>query len=327
MCGILGYIKFDTKNRNLITKEQIDSAFFEATYRGREATGFFTPTTGTVKDHMDGEDFCKKYTKRLNKALESPVFIGHTRAATYGFKNGASPATDNDNNHPHEGKRFVLVHNGHFSHLPPITKYKYNGNCDSELALSYVETFGIKRGMELMSKDDKFSLLIYDKQENKLHWFREDNPLVYSINYETGMIVFGSTTDIVFEMTSTIETKAGLCVAHASPMYSSNEKELYVLEVGKGVVSHETITIRQSDYALKSMPEAKQLDIKEEEKHESYNHNTPYKGGSVARHTPFRGEQRYDTRRLGVFVALENGLPMYYKIHNKVQPSEGTLFN
>lgn len=331
MCGILGYIKFDSKNKKQLTREQIDAAFAESMFRGREATGFFAPNTGVVKDHDDAEDFCKKYRKRLAKAMESPVFIGHTRTATYGFKEGNSSPLNNDNNHPHEGKRFVLVHNGHFSHLPQIKGYKYKGNCDSELALSYVETFGIVRGMELMSKDDKFSLLIYDKVDNVLYWFRETNPLVYAVDYHAGLLLFGSTTDIVFEMTTAIKSPAGVQVADASPMYSSNEKVLYTLRVGEGVVKQETISIRSSDYVLKSIPEAEKLDIKEE-KHETYSRSAQSggygytgRGGSVSRHSTFHSGQ-FDLRRLGVYVALDNGLPMYYKIHDskKVQPSENT---
>jgi asparagine synthetase B (glutamine-hydrolysing) len=345
MCGILGYIRYNTKNRNQISAEQATEAFRESSLRGREASGLYTPETGVLKGSEPGEDFCHKINKKLKIALASDVFIGHTRTATTGFWGGASPASNNDNNHPHEGKKFVLVHNGYFSHIPPVKNYKYRGNCDSELALSYVETFGIKRGIELMSKDDKFSLVIFDKAEGKMYWYRESNPLIYCVDNYAGLILFGSTTDIALAMCA-MRDIAGFNVEDASPPYSTMENELYTLAPGTGCISHERIQLRLADYALQNMPEAKQLDIKvaksithERRGDAKFEVNKFMRIGTSAE---IRGDafvsadlSKMNAHKLNVFITLKNGLPIYQQLnsltHNyppTVHPStNGTLFN
>jgi asparagine synthetase B (glutamine-hydrolysing) len=321
MCGIVGYIKLNTRQKKTISFENMEFAFNETMSRGREATGFFTPHTGVVKDGENATDFVKKFEKEIRTGLNSPVFIGHCRAATSGFKNGMSPASNNNNNHPHEGKRFVLVHNGHFSGLYPVRNYPYNGNCDSELALSYIEVFGVERGIALMPKTDNFSLVIYDKVDHKIYFYRESNPLVYGYDFATGNLLFGSTSHIVLGLVDNIKIFGLTFGDKLSPLYGTEEGHLYIAEVGKEITSKK-IALPASRYDaeknIMTEEERKQLEIPE-----PYSSTvTVYKGeatpseptyqrmervsGSGRTHRGF--ERKFSvSKRLEVFTTLLNG--------------------
>jgi len=325
MCGIVGFIKLNTRQKKTISFENMDFAFSETMSRGKEATGFFTPTTGVVKDGIDASDFVKKFDKEIRAGLNSPVFIGHCRIATSGFKGGLSSASNNDNNHPHEGKRFILVHNGHFSGLFPIRNYPYNGNCDSELALAYIETFGVERGIALMPKTDNFSLVIYDKVEHKTYFYRESNPLIMGYDFNTGNLLFGSTSHIVLAMVDNVKIFGLTFGDKLSPLYSTDEGLLYTIESGKDVVSTK-IGLPASRYdAEKNVMtegERKQLDIPEPTTTSYAVHrgsgSYPYEP-AYARMERIAGtgsehsikQKITSSRRLEVFTTLLNGEVMF----------------
>lgn len=235
MCGIVGYVKMEPRNRKEIHFENLDFAFGETMSRGRQATGFYTPITGVVKDGISADEFFKKHPDEIKAALKSPVFIGHCRAATTGFRSGDSTSSNNNNNHPHEGERFVLVHNGHYNSLFELKDYNYKGNCDSELALAYIETFGPIRGIQLMPKTDNFSLVFYDKKEKRVYFYRESNPLVYAINRETGHLLFGSTSHIIMELVDTKKLFGLRFATSLTPCYATDEHELYSFKPGEDI--------------------------------------------------------------------------------------------
>jgi asparagine synthetase B (glutamine-hydrolysing) len=319
MCGIVGFVKLNTRQKKTVTFENMGFAFDETMSRGKEATGFFTPYTGVVKDGIDATDFVKKFDKEITTGLNAPVFIGHCRAATSGFKDGHSPASNNNNNHPHEGKRFVLVHNGHFGGLFPVRNYPYNGNCDSELALSYIEVFGIERGIALMPKTDNFSLVIYDKVEHKTYFYRESNPLIYGYDFTTGNLLFGSTSHIVLGLVDNVKIFGMTFADKLSPLYSTEEGFLYTVEAGKDVTSVK-IALPASRYDVEknvtTAEERKLLEIPEyttttitahrgsESYEPTYQRLARVNGNGSGRNT----ERKIDTsKRLEVFTTLLNG--------------------
>lgn len=232
MCGIVGWVRFD-KHGAPVEPDELSEALLETSTRGTDATGIYTVSGGVVKAPMNAKMFVVQHNSKLAEWAKSPVFIGHCRAATSGFRGGRAEASNNNNNHPHEGERYVLVHNGHYSNLPTIKDYKYRGECDTELALSYIETFGLEEGISMMQDCDGFSLVIYDKQENKVYFYRHKNPLVYVIDYEKKALLFGSTGTIIGHLASVREIW-GMCVQHSTPFYSTDEDTLYEVVPAEG---------------------------------------------------------------------------------------------
>jgi len=253
VCGIVGFIKLDKNKKGQISYEDMSNAFIETEKRGMGATGFFSTATGVVKDGIPGSHFVKKFDKELKEALSSDVLIGHCRAATSGIYGKDAPASKNENNHPHEGTRFVLVHNGHFSNLPLIKGYKYKGNCDSEIPVSYFETWGVEKSIPMFSKTDGFSLVIYDKKDGIVYFYREANPLEFTVDSKLGLVAFGSTTDIIREM-SDFDEKYGFESLTQGPIFSTHANHLYVVKPEKGLISHEEIKLRLTNEELRTLP-------------------------------------------------------------------------
>lgn len=252
MCGIVGFIKLDKDNKENLQFEQVAEAFVETSSRGKQATGFYSPLTGVIKMNKEAAEFVDAKEPEIKKAIKSGLMIGHCRIATGGFDKHESPPSIMANNHPHEGKRYILVHNGHFGHLPKIKKYKYNGNCDSELALSYVETFGIKDGLALLSKQDGFSLVIYDKEEEITYFFRESNPLVWSFDTKTGCMIFGSTVAIIDQLSEAVDT-FGLNLSSALMPVSTQENHLMSVTQEGVIERHGEIKLRLTDHVLRNL--------------------------------------------------------------------------
>ena len=88
----------------------------------------------------------RKLLRRVpNRILESDVVIGHTRLATSG------PPSNNVNNHPHVGRRWLIVHNGIISNA---AKFPLTGGCDSEAILRALERTP-KTGFKAITKASK----------------------------------------------------------------------------------------------------------------------------------------------------------------------------
>lgn len=198
MCGILGILRADGSKP--VSVELATNALIECSTRGTDATGLWSPSIGTVKDNDEAEKFARNNKEAIELALQDDITLFHTRATTVGRGNSLAPAHVNENNHPHEGERFVLIHNGHFGNLPEVKNYPYKGKCDSEIFLSYLETFGVEKTIEMQHKDDKFAVAIYDKKIDVLYLFRHTNPIIYVYDKLKKIFVFASTTDILLEL-------------------------------------------------------------------------------------------------------------------------------
>jgi asparagine synthetase B (glutamine-hydrolysing) len=231
MCGILGYRKFGGNER--FTPEQITDVFAVMEERGSQATGFWSPITGIVKKDETAKVFVNTHQKELLRAIGSDLFIGHTRAATSGRVGYATPS-DNNNNHPHESEHFVLIHNGHFGTTPEIKGFPYKGICDSEIPLSYLETFGIERGLELLCKVDGFALAFVDKTTGHLYLIRHSNPIVIALDERRDALVFSSTGEGVYNFCD-VEEKRGIIRKSTGNAYTIPEDTLYRCD-DKGLV-------------------------------------------------------------------------------------------
>jgi len=125
MCGIFGGV-------GEMDKAELYELGFWSQNRGKDAGGL-------IWYNESHDKFC--YAKRPGPvtdfvirdyphALDSSVLIGHTRLSTSG------PAHVNENNHPHIGQRFMLVHNGHVWN---DDTFKCKSDCDSEAIVHALE--------------------------------------------------------------------------------------------------------------------------------------------------------------------------------------------
>jgi hypothetical protein len=258
MCGIIGFYRIGQK-AELPDIEDVVGALVECSTRGSQATGFYSPTTGTVKSAVRADKFCDANRDNIQRAIEAGVMVGHCRAASWGFKNRYASPERNENNHPHEGERYVLVHNGIYQNAPEVKGYKYKGECDSELALSYVETFGIEKALTLMDKADAYSLVIFDKKTEHLYLYRHGNPMIIGLT-KTGMLLFGSTSQIIINMCAD-RTVFGFSVCDSVPFFSTKEDHLYSIVPGKGLALDQIIDPAKSIYVARHQKGAEILDF------------------------------------------------------------------
>jgi asparagine synthetase B (glutamine-hydrolysing) len=229
MCGIVGFVRLDRGgNKSNHSFLDIQAGFSEASKRGIGAAGFYSPETGVVKDGSHPDNFIKKYRKDVLSALGSNMLIGHARAASKDPRS-ESPYSINGNNHPHESKNYVLIHNGYFEYIPKVKGYKYKGTCDSELAVAYIETFGPEKAIQMMSGSDSFAIVFVHKPTGTVYFYRNNNPIVYSYDVETGCLVFGSTQDTVLAMSTGFE-HFGISTYSTLHCVSMEENHLYRID-------------------------------------------------------------------------------------------------
>lgn len=200
MCGIFGFIsdKPSKENYNLLCDILTLSA-----QRGTDATGLaIRKNKGIriVKEAIDSAKFGEKYMKDLSKDIsESNMVIGHTRSATMG-----SPK-DNNNNHPVVSDKFVMVHNGMCPSMDRIREYKYMGQVDSEILLSYIETMGIEKGITKLNGSASIAVLTR-KEANTLYLWRHSNPCYLAYDPAKKTLFFASTKAILEDGLSNLLT-------------------------------------------------------------------------------------------------------------------------
>jgi glucosamine 6-phosphate synthetase-like amidotransferase/phosphosugar isomerase protein len=153
MCGIIGAIG---KN---IDSDIVHDLFLATQPRGKEATGFWTATTGTIKKDKGADKFLNKRTlKKLNKGIkESDILLGHCRYATHG------KPEFNYNNHPIESENWIIVHNG-VVNIKDFDDYEYVSDTDTENIVAYIERFGLVEGLAKISSGA--SIILKNKAED-----------------------------------------------------------------------------------------------------------------------------------------------------------------
>jgi glucosamine 6-phosphate synthetase-like amidotransferase/phosphosugar isomerase protein len=149
MCGIYGWIKPKasmTTDLNL-AKLTIDG-LLKTQDRGEDATGFYSPSLGIVKDAVPAEEFVDD--KVPASIANERFFIGHCRQAStkYDKTNKNSPL----NAQPFESNNFVLVHNGTIT-TPRIKGYKYTSAVDSESIIAFADKTGVRNALANVDGD------------------------------------------------------------------------------------------------------------------------------------------------------------------------------
>lgn len=182
MCRILGAVgrKLDSPF--------IDNVFLESEHMGRDATGFWFPNTNIVKAPKKVSEFLPEVKDVFEEGINnSHIFLGHTRLATHG------KPEFNYNNHPIESENWIVVHNG-VVWISDIKNYPYRTDTDTENILAYIETFGLKKGLEYCSSGAAI-ILVNKNEENTLYTWRtstSDMSLAYDIDRENVYISSGS---------------------------------------------------------------------------------------------------------------------------------------
>lgn len=184
MCGIGGFIKAE-KVSNGFTLGVVQALVEGLEDRGRDATGVYTSEgLGVVRKAPVPASEFKDYPDRYGR-----VTLVHTRQATVG------DPRDNHNNHPIVGPKYVMVHNGCCPSLKRVDGYKYLGEVDSEILLSYIETYGIKEGLKKFS--GSAAIAFCEKSSpRKVYFWKWHSPLWLAWVNGYGC-VFASTREIL----------------------------------------------------------------------------------------------------------------------------------
>jgi hypothetical protein len=186
MCGIGGLIKSHEVNNELTYKVMSTMTLLLAE-RGKQATGVYSSEgLGTIrKAPVEPKDF-KLWPQRYGQ-----VTFVHTRQATIG------DPSDNHNNHPIYGPKYVMVHNGCCSMIPEIKEYKYMGKVDSERLLALVET----KGLDGLKDFQGSAAIAFCKktQPDKVWFWKWGNPLV--LGWVDGYGLFFASTDAILRRT------------------------------------------------------------------------------------------------------------------------------
>lgn len=190
MCGIFGWIK---PAANTMTELDLVEVFKEGLIntqeRGEDATGFYTPGTGIVKDAIDADEFVM--INSLEAIANERFVIGHCRMAS--AKYGNDNVTNPKNAQPFESDNWILIHNGTID-TPKLKGYKYTSDSDSEVIISYAEKTSFRNA--LASIDGSATVVLYNKKDRKIYfWTNGERPLV--IAFYKGIIFFASTKKIL----------------------------------------------------------------------------------------------------------------------------------
>lgn len=175
MCGIAGFnfrgVWSQRQKANMVI-----AGFDAITNRGPHAVGWanINIQTGAIdvfKRPGSWEDF-KKHggVTQIHQTQWNDLVMLHTRHATHG------DPKENKNNHPHDSKDWLLFHNG-VLRSRPIQGYPYNSDCDSEIAVSFIQTYGVDKALEKLG--GSMALAFVPKAEPwRLHLYRDGNPII-----------------------------------------------------------------------------------------------------------------------------------------------------
>lgn len=179
MCGILGYSGKKNYNFNKIQTLALCNSY----ERGGDATGFYTPTTGIIKDVYKAHDFINKGLS--DKLKPDNIIIGHLRKTSVGQNTSY-------NAHPFENNGVIVCHNGTLRNY--INLALDNGikgvdyNTDSQVLAKVIA----KNLEEQENSDDildifyeyegSAAVLYYDSNTDTMYAYRDnERPLYYGV--------------------------------------------------------------------------------------------------------------------------------------------------
>jgi len=163
--------------------------------RGAEATGICYNKQNKIviaKDPISASVFLKEMMPKHTPAIEKThVALGHTRYPTIG-----SPK-DNNNNHPIESQNWILIHNGSVTSMPRIKDYPYKGQVDTEVLSSYIETYGLEKGLPYVERGSAAVAVMNKKDPSSIYLWREASPIVLAYNETSSTLFFASQRDFL----------------------------------------------------------------------------------------------------------------------------------
>jgi len=180
MCGIAGFFFFKKADRDLVR-----SHFKDLEVRGEDAAGIAIIQRNWRITIMKKPEKPSKFINqvRLPKAFG---YILHARAATHG------DPRNNSNNHPIEGQRGFIVHNGIVSGEMP-RQWRRRSETDTEILLAHIETEGWK-GIEKVRGSAAFCYVPY--HERAIYLYRKGNPLYVFYDSDRAIFAFSSLSRI-----------------------------------------------------------------------------------------------------------------------------------
>jgi glucosamine 6-phosphate synthetase-like amidotransferase/phosphosugar isomerase protein len=190
MCGLIGWIKPTAKTEtDLDLVKVFEKGLIQTQSRGTDATGYYTPNLGVVKEAIKAEEFVKR-GRVISELADERFVLGHCRAASSGTPESRKLDI---NAHPFESKNWILIHNGTVG-MNKIKDYPYQSDVDSEIILSYVEKCGIRTALKNLK--GSATIVLYHKLTKKIYFWTDDKrPLALAFYH--GIIFFASTRTIL----------------------------------------------------------------------------------------------------------------------------------
>ena len=208
MCGIVAYSGEDNFNPDKIKLLML----WNATERGKDSTGIFTPSLGVVKNITEAKVFLNKMDFEPEKQ-----FMGHVRSKTSGYN-------ILKNAHPFDFDHLVGIHNGTldniWSILPEFELSSANYNVDSEALFAILnKTLEPKNIAKIIGS---MALVWHYKKTGNLYIYRNDERPLYYGFIDKGVYI------------SSI--KESLEMISCTKIEEFKEEELYKIE-GSNVIS------------------------------------------------------------------------------------------
>lgn len=191
MCGLVGFNKFENGELN---PEKLKSLLFiNALTRGKDSTGIFTPSLGTIKSVFSADTFLIQLLKS-NKGIEEElkkdsVFIGHVRQKTHGEKK-------KENAHPFTYGNVTGAHNGTLNnHLELIKEEdKEDYPVDSMILFSRLNQ---DKNFNVLSEFDGAAAILFfnDLTPDTIYAYRNDDRPLFRGTIKDSGIFFSSIED------------------------------------------------------------------------------------------------------------------------------------
>lgn len=255
MCGIFGWSGKVLPEAREAMRTFADAIAVATKVRGPHATGVAVYEGGkksfVAKGPVSSDDFirCPVWDRALARGQS---VIGHCRYATHG-----SPA-DNRNNHPFEGGRYALIHNGvvlGYREMARREGVKLMTECDSEVILRVIEAeggspvAGIQRFVDAAAKTSAdYAVALLDREDGAIRLFRDDGRPCSVVKLPVlGIVAFASTDEILKRgMEEVIKRHDGFPILDGAAGWSCNRDRVYVLRPSTLEVEHETVSVPPS---------------------------------------------------------------------------------